>query len=146
MSVTIPESARALLGSGRLAHLATISPDGRPHVSIAWAGLDGDEIVIGSMFDQPKLRNIRRDPRVTVSFESDQVDPLGMTECLIVRGRASVTEGGAPELLQHLAATYIGPGIRFPPMEDPPPGFVTRIEIEHIGGLGPWSSEELSQR
>jgi PPOX class probable F420-dependent enzyme len=134
---------RDLIASGRLAHLATVAPDGRPHVSIAWAGLDGDEIVIGTLFDQPKLRNMRRDPRVTVSFETEREGPYGMTECLIVRGRATVVEGGAPELLQRLAAIYLGPGTRYPPMPDPPPGFVTRISVEHIGGVGPWSSRRF---
>jgi hypothetical protein len=49
-----------------------------------------------------------------------------------------VTEGGAPELLQELAYSYVGPGTKFPPMPDPPPGYVTRISIERLGGMGPW--------
>jgi len=24
-------------------------------------------------------------------------------------------------------------------MPDPPPGYVTRIEVERIGGVGPWA-------
>jgi hypothetical protein len=57
----------------------------------------------------------------------------------VLYGRARVTEGGAPELLQRLARTYLGPDVKFPPMPNPPPGFVTRISIERIGGIGPWS-------
>ena len=57
----------------------------------------------------------------------------------MVYGRARVTEGGAPELLQRLAHTYLGPEVRFPPMDDPPPGFVTRITPERIAGVGPWA-------
>ena len=48
------------------------------------------------------------------------------------------TEGGAPELLQKLAEVYVGPGTTFPPMPDPPPGFVTRIAVDRIAGQGPW--------
>jgi hypothetical protein len=62
-----------------------------------------------------------------------------LTEYLVVYGRARVTEGGAPELLQGLASTYIGPGVKFPPMPDPPPGFVTRITPERFAGIGPWA-------
>lgn len=146
MSVPIPESMRQLIAAGHLAHLATIAPDGHPHVSIAWVGLENDQLVIGTMFDQPKLRNMRREPRVTVSFETDKLSPWGMAECLIVRGTAEVTEGGSAELVSRLADVYLGPGHpKYPPMPDPPPGYVTRITVEHIGGLGPWSQEALSQ-
>jgi len=51
-----------------------------------------------------------------------------------------VTPGGAPELLQQLAYTYLGPDVKFPPFPDPPPGFVTRIAVDRVGGIGPWSS------
>ncbi|MGH2799615.1 MAG: pyridoxamine 5'-phosphate oxidase family protein, partial [Thermoleophilaceae bacterium] len=65
----IPEPARALILSGSVAHLATINPDGTPHVTCAWVDLDGDELLIGTLPDQRKLKNMRRDPRVAVSFE-----------------------------------------------------------------------------
>ncbi len=32
----------------------------------------------------------------------------------------------------------LGPEVRFPPMDDPPPGQVMRISIDRIGGIGPW--------
>src|SRR5437867_424492 len=95
----IPESARKVLTSGLLGHLATIDPDGRPQVTCAWIGVEGDEIVIATMPDQRKLRNIRRDPRVTLSVETSNLNHHGLTEYLVVYGRARVTEGGAPELL-----------------------------------------------
>lgn len=53
-------------------------------------------------------------------------------------GTARVVRGGAPEMLQRLAHTYLGPDVVFPKMPDPPPGFVTRIPVERLGGVGPW--------
>jgi len=50
-----------------------------------------------------------------------------------------VTEGGAPEVLQRLAHTYLGPDVIFPGMPDPPPGYVTKITLERLGGVGPWN-------
>jgi PPOX class probable F420-dependent enzyme len=138
--VKIPASAAEVLRSDRVAHLATIDRDGRAHVTCAWVGLEGDEIVIGTIPDQRKLRNMRRDPRVTLSIETSKVSPFGLLEYLIVYGRARVTEGGAPELLQELARTYLGPDVKFPPMDDPPPGYVTRITVERLGGVGPWAA------
>jgi PPOX class probable F420-dependent enzyme len=132
--------ARQLVTSNALAHLVTLNPDGSPHVTLAWAGLDDDEIVMGTLSDQRKLRNMRRDPRVTVSFETGRMNSFGLIEYLVVHGRARVVPGGAPELLQELAYVYIGQGTKFPPMPDPPPGFVTRIAVEKVGGVGPWTS------
>lgn len=135
----IPDTARAVLGSNALAHLATIDDDGKPHVTLAWTGLDGDEIVIATMSDQRKLRNMRRDPRVTLSYETSVDNEWGLREHLIVYGRARITDGGAAELLQELAHVYLGPDVVFPGMPDPPPGFITRIAIDRIAGVGPWA-------
>ena len=133
-------AARHLLESDALAHVVTINPDGTPQVAIVWVGLEGDEIVAGHLdVRQQKIRNVRRDPRVALSIETDVTNPLGLREHLVVHGRARITEGGAAELLQRLAATYLGPDVRFPPMDDPPPGVVTRITVERIGGVGDWS-------
>lgn len=103
----LPETAKELIRSGPLAHLATIDPDGKPHVTLAWAGLDGDDVVMATLPDQRKLANIRRDPRVTVSFAGNKQNEFGLQEYLVLYGRATVTEGGGPELLQELAYTYI---------------------------------------
>jgi hypothetical protein len=29
--------------------------------------------------------------------------------------------------------------VKFPPMDDPPPGVTMRIEVERLGGIGPWA-------
>ena len=138
MSV-IPDSARTVLESDALAHLVTLSRDGGPQVSIVWVGLDGGEIVSGHLREQQKLRNIRRDPRVALSLETGRTNSIGLREYLVVHGRATIQEGGAPELLQRLAHTYLGPDVTFPPMPDPPPGFCLRITPERVGGIGPWA-------
>jgi hypothetical protein len=62
-----------------------------------------------------------------------------LLEYLVVYGTARVTEGGAADTLQRLAHTYLGPDVVFPNMPDPPPGFVTRITPERLGGVGPWN-------
>lgn len=136
----VHEDVRRVLESGALAHVATIDADGRPHVTIAWVGLDGDEVVFGTLFDQRKLRNVRRDPRVTISIATDRTNEMGLREYLVVYGTGRVTEGGAPELLQRLAYVYLGPDVKFPPMPDPPAGFVTRVTIDRTAGIGPWAS------
>ena len=137
----IPESARAVLEGPALAHLVTLEADGRPQISIVWIGLDGDELVSGHLPEHRKIRNIRRDPRVALSVEAGTRNEMGLDEYLVIHGRARVTEGGAAQLLQELAKTYLGPDVKFPPMDDPPPGYITHIAVERVGGVGPWAAE-----
>lgn len=134
----LPSSVRSFLATGPLAHVVTLRADGSPRITLAWVGVEDDEIVIGTLFDQPKMRDLRRDPRVTLSFVTGERNAMGLDEYLVLRGRARITEGGAADLLQRLANVYLGPDVRFPPMPDPPPGFVTRIAVEDVSGLGPW--------
>jgi PPOX class probable F420-dependent enzyme len=136
----LPESARRLVESDSLAHLVTHNADGSAQVTCIWVGLDGDEIVSAHLGQQQKLRNVARDPRVTLSIEGTDVQPPGMKQYLVVHGRARLVEGGAPELLQKLAHVYLGAEVKFPPMDDPPPGQVMHIAVERIGGIGPWAS------
>jgi PPOX class probable F420-dependent enzyme len=135
----LPESARALLTSDRLAHLVTINPDGSPQITIVWVGLDGDEIVLAHLGAGQKMKNIERDPRVALSIEGTEVQPPGLRQYLVVHGRARITEGGGPELLQDLARVYLGPEVKFPPGDDPPPGRIVHITVDRIGGVGPWA-------
>jgi PPOX class probable F420-dependent enzyme len=132
-------SVRELIESGPLAHLVTLNADGSPQVTVVWIGIEDDEIVSGHLFRHRKVENLLRDPRVALSLEAPGANSIGMRDYAVVYGQARITEGGAPELLQRLAYTYVGPGVTFPPMPDPPPGYITRIRVERISGQGPWA-------
>ena len=135
----MPDEARALVESSALAHLVTLESDGRPQISCVWVGMEGDDIVFSSLGPRRKLDNIARDPRVALSIEGDGFNRMGLKEYLIVHGTARIEEGGGPELLQRLAHTYLGADVKFPPMDDPPPGVVVHIVPERLGGVGPWA-------
>jgi PPOX class probable F420-dependent enzyme len=136
----IPDEARAILDGDALAHLVTVNADGSPQVSCVWVGVEDDEIVFASLGPRRKLDNIRREPRVTLSLEGTKIIGIGLKEYLVVYGRARMEEGGGPELLQRLAHVYLGPDVKFPPMDDPPPGVVVRISVERLGGVGAWTA------
>ena len=89
----LPGPARAVLESGRLAHLVTVAPDGAPQVSCVWVGIEDDEIVFASLRPRRKLDNIARDPRVALSIETDEAGQLGLLNYLVVHGTAPITEG-----------------------------------------------------
>lgn len=136
-------AGRALIESGPLAHLVTLNADGSPQVSVIWVGLDGDDLVSGHLDgNQLKMRNMRRDPRVALSFEAPGANAAGLREYLVVHGRVSFTEGGAAALLHRLAQTYIDPDTDFPSMPDPPPGLIAHIAITKISGVGDWAERD----
>ena len=107
---------------------------------MVWVGLNGDEIVAAHLPEHRKVRNIRHDSRVALSVETQTRNAMGLTEYLVVYGTARITEGGAAELLQELAHTYLGPGVRFPPADSPPPGYITHIKVNRVSGVGPWAT------
>ena len=132
------DAARELIGNGADATLVTLNPDGSPQVSLVWVALrstaDGDELVTAHLSEHKKVRNIRRDPRVAVTIAKP--GDLGKTlrPYIAIDGTARIEEGGAPELLKELSQELLDPNV-FPP-KDAPPGFVTHIRIDKVGGVG----------
>src|SRR3954449_12436258 len=131
----LPLDARVLIESDRIARMATITPDGWPQVTCVWVGLDGDEIVSGHLPRNQKVKNIERDPRVAISIEGEGMSHGALRHYLVIHGSARIQEGGAADLLQRLAHVYLGPDVKFPPTDDPPPGYVIRTTPERLGGV-----------
>ena len=138
--MSLPASLRALIESGPLAHVVTINPDGSPQTTVVWIGLDGDTIVSGHTNLAKKLRNVERDPRVTISFEAPREPGVFLAEYAVITGRAEVVEGGALDLLNRLGQIYVGPGFEFPPTDGD--GYVLRTTVERVTGEGPWTRGE----
>ena len=138
--MALHEGVKELIRSGALGHLVTTNPDGTPQVTCVWVGIDGDDLLTAHLNPgQKKVENVSREPRVALSFEGTEIQPPGLRHYAVVHGRATVEEGGAPELLQELAHVYLGPDVKFPPMDSPPPGVRLRIAVERVGGVGPWA-------
>jgi PPOX class probable F420-dependent enzyme len=133
------DTVRQALSAGHLAHLVTLNKDGSPHVSIVWVGLDGDEIVCGHLTTHlyQKLKNVQHDARVTLSIVTGGKTD-GLDNYLVVNGRARITEGGAPNLVNQLAQIYIAPGTTFA-ADGAPQGYITHITAESFHGIGPWN-------
>ncbi len=131
------DAARELIGTGADATLVTLNADGSPQVTLVWVTQQstpyGDELVTAHLAEHKKVRNVRRDPRVAVTIVSP--DRVGE----VITGTARVVEGGAPELLKELGKTLASPDAHFPP-DNAPPGYLTRIRIDKVGGVGPWAS------
>jgi PPOX class probable F420-dependent enzyme len=139
----IPDGARRFLETGPLAHVVTIDPDGTPHVTLAWAGIDGDQVVWSSFFDQRKLDNLRRDPRVTLSFQAHESGGERLHPYLVISGRATITPGGALDVMDRLAPYYLGEGERYP-WREAPEGFTVRVDVDKVYGTGSWREDDGS--
>jgi PPOX class probable F420-dependent enzyme len=132
MPVSLNDAVRKLLDDPNPAVLATINPDGSPQTSVIWVGRDGDDLVISSAAGRRKDRNIRRDPRVSLSVY-DQDDPEQYAE---IRGTATVTEDAGRVLAVRLAEVYEGPGAGQAFLDLPPEvvRVVVRITPQHVAG------------
>jgi PPOX class probable F420-dependent enzyme len=101
---TIPEKYLDLFQKKAFAQLATLMPDGSPHVSPVWIDYDGQYLVINSAKGRVKDRNMRRDPRVGL----DLLDPDNPYRHLSIRGRVTeITEHGADEQIDKLTKKYL---------------------------------------
>ena len=78
----IPEKFTDLFDKRVFANLATLMPDGRPQVTPVWCEFDGTHIMVNSAQGRQKDRNMRRDPRVSLSV----MDPDNAYRYLEVRG------------------------------------------------------------
>ena len=70
---------------------------------------------MGHLALHQKIKNIRRDSRVVLSFLGDKTSENGLREYVVVHGHARVTEGGAVPLLLRIASLYVGDGAEYPP-------------------------------
>ena len=134
----LSDEALALIGSAAVATVVTLNADGSPHISAAWIGLEDGELVFGTLPDQRKLRNLRRDPRIAVTLQGERINQWGLREYLVIDGTARVTDGGAPNSSSAWRGPTWAPTWSSRRCRTRPPGFVTRVTIERVSGIGPW--------
>ena len=105
MPEPIPANFHDLFNKRAFAHLGTLMPDGRPQVTPVWCDFDGTFVLFNTAKGRQKDRNIRRDPRVSLSI----MDPDNAYRYLEVRGRVvEITEQGADAHIDKLAKKYLG--------------------------------------
>ena len=93
----LEEGVRQLAKERNFAVLTTLLPDGQPMSHVMWIDCDDEHVVINTETHRQKVKNIRRDPRVTVTIW-DAGDPYRYAE---VRGEVVQTVAG-PEARAHI--------------------------------------------
>jgi PPOX class probable F420-dependent enzyme len=100
------DDVRGLLDAPNFAHLATVLPDGGPHVVPIWVRLEGERIAFFTQPGSRKAQNLAREPRVALSltdFENPYVSAW-------IRGRVVETVEGddALEIIDRISDKYTG--------------------------------------
>jgi PPOX class probable F420-dependent enzyme len=122
MSLT-PE-IRSLLSRPNFAHLSTLTPDGSPHNTPVWIGVEDDRILIGTGESSFKVRNTRRDPRVALSMV-DFHDPY---EEVQIRGRVvELRDDSNFAVMDTISRKYIGKEF---PLRNPAGRVALVIEVD----------------
>jgi PPOX class probable F420-dependent enzyme len=105
MAVTLSDKAKGLIDSKAFAHVATINKDGSPQVSPVWVERDGDTVIVNSEQTRLKVRNLKRNPHVSLSIQ-DTANPYSYVE---IRGKVlEVTTEGGFEGIDRLGKKYMG--------------------------------------
>ncbi|QEU94013.1 PPOX class F420-dependent oxidoreductase [Streptomyces kanamyceticus] len=84
--------------------VATIRPDGSPHQSVVWVGREGDDLFFVTGVDKVKIRNLRRDPRLSVTVNPPD-EPYGYA---VITGTARLDGADSRDRMDELALKYTG--------------------------------------
>lgn len=105
MAETIPEKYLDLLKKPAFASLGTLMRDGSPQVTPVWVDFDGKYVRVNSALGRVKDKNMRRDPRVSLSIQ----DPENPYRYLEIRGKVEeITQNGADDHINKLSQKYLG--------------------------------------
>ncbi|HET9016799.1 MAG TPA: PPOX class F420-dependent oxidoreductase [Thermomicrobiaceae bacterium] len=105
MAAKISPGFKKLLEEPSFCEIATLMPDGSPHIAEVWVDTDGEHVLINTNQHSQKVRNAQRDPRVAVNV----IDPRNQWRLANVRGRViDITTAGANEEIDRLGKRYRG--------------------------------------
>jgi PPOX class probable F420-dependent enzyme len=110
----LSDKAKALLDTKSFAAIATVLPDGSPHLTIVWVKRDGDDVLFSTVEGRRKHLNIVRDPHVSLLVNPPEA-PYTYVE---IRGEAELTTKGARELINELSHKYQGTDYGYDGPED----------------------------
>src|SRR5437763_16517088 len=100
----LSERQRELLKAKHFGVVGTVGDDGRPQTSVVWVDWDGENVVFNTTNKRAKGRNLRQNPRASISVW-DHDDPYRYFE---VEGPVSLDEEGAAEHINDLSLRYEG--------------------------------------
>ncbi len=132
MSQVIPQTHADLLEKQAFGNLGTLMNDGSPQVTPVWVDYDGTYVRFNSAKGRVKDKNIRRDPRVSISLQ----DPANPYRYLEIRGRVvEITENGADDHINKLSQKYLGKAV-YPFRQPGEVRVLYKIEPQKVSSMG----------
>jgi len=110
------DERREFLREQRVLNVATIGPDGRVHLVAMWYVFIGENLAFETFAKSQKVKNLRRDPRLTVLVEAGE-DYSELAGVEIV-GRAIIHDD--PEVLAGVARDVVHKYVPFESEDDVP--------------------------
>jgi PPOX class probable F420-dependent enzyme len=104
--MSLDEDVIRLAKDKNLATVVTLMPDGRPQALPTWIDTDGEYLLVNTAPQRQRVKNVERDPRVTVLIQSAD-DAWDWAE---VRGHVAEIVGGqvARDHIDSLSQKYLG--------------------------------------
>ncbi len=133
MSENIPEKYADLLEKPAFGNLGTLMKDGSPQVTPVWVDYDGKHVRINSALGRVKDKNIRRDPRVSISLQ-DPANPLSLSRNSR-QGRRDHSERRRRSHRQALAKIFGQARLPVPPTRRSPRPLQDRARKSQLHGL-----------
>ena len=132
MPQAIPEKYADLLDKPAFGSLGTLMLDGSPQVTPVWVDFDSKHVRINSAKGRVKDKNIRRDPRVSISLQ----DPTNPYRYLEIRGKVvEITESGADDHINKLSQKYLGKPV-YPFRQPNEVRVLYKIEPQKVSSMG----------
>jgi PPOX class probable F420-dependent enzyme len=113
-------------------NLATLRPDGSPHVTPVWVDYDGENVLVNSAYGRAKVRHIQNDPRVAIDVLPTEDPQSGYVS---VSGTAELVDEGADEHIDKLAKKYLGLD-KYPNRRPDQQRVIIRIRPEKVDSSG----------
>ena len=132
MAITLNDAQKKYLADKNFGHVATLNKDGSPQVSPVWVEYDGKHVIVNSEEKRLKVRNLKRDPRVSISIQNGE-NPY---EYIEIRGKVvEITAEGGFEGIDRLAKKYMGAD-KYPFNKPEDVRVILKIAPEHVAPAG----------
>lgn len=131
MAAQLSDAALKLIKDKNFAFIGTLMSDGSPQVTPVWVEYDGQHIILNSEVKRAKVRNLKRDPRISISIANMQ-NPYEYVE---IRGKVvDMTTQGASEGIDKLAKKYLGQD-KYPYNKEGDERIIIKVAPEKVVGM-----------
>jgi PPOX class probable F420-dependent enzyme len=123
------DDVRGKLEQANFWHFGTLNDDGAPTSTPVWVDVDETHVIVNTALGRRKERNVRRDPRITLS-STDTDNPYSWTE---IRGKVVEFVEGEPadQSINRLAKKYLGEDV-YPYRQPGEQRVILRIEPTQV--------------